>query len=86
METEDYLTVQQIAAEWNLKEDTVRRAIQRKRVSTQEIFGRRVVKREDWIAYRETAKRGRVQGFKPKKAGETDHRGQTSEKEHTTDG
>lgn len=67
METEGFLTVQQIAEEWNLREDTVRRAIQRKRVPVQEIFGRRVVSRVDWVAYRETAKRGRAHGFKPEK-------------------
>jgi excisionase family DNA binding protein len=53
------LTVQDAAREADLTEDAIRKAIQRGRLPIVEMYGRMLIAREAFEAYRKTARRGR---------------------------
>ncbi len=58
-ETNDLLTVQDIAAESGLTESAIRVAMRRGRVPYVLRYGRKLIPRADWEAYRQAARPGR---------------------------
>jgi hypothetical protein len=65
MEVTDLLTVQDAARESGLTEDAIRKALLRKALPFVVLYGRKLIRREDWNAYRHNLKRGRPRKENP---------------------
>jgi excisionase family DNA binding protein len=58
-EKQQMLTVQDAAKDAGVKEDTVRKALAQGRLPHTVLYGRKLIDRADWEAYRANAKPGR---------------------------
>lgn len=58
-EATNFLTVQEAAEETGLTEDAIRKAIRRGKLPIVEKYGRKLIPRKDFDAYRQTVKPGR---------------------------